>query len=60
MSGFGTFLGGDVGKINATVFDDMIFDSFSEIEVWDVGEEAAWKFLGEALFFVIWVADGHV
>jgi hypothetical protein len=54
------FFVGYVGEIDAAVFHDVFFDSFSGCYVGAWGEEAAGKLLGEALFFVVWVADWHV
>jgi hypothetical protein len=37
-----------------------VLDVFSDFEVSDFWEKAAWDFLWEALFLVVWVVDGHV
>lgn len=38
----------------------MFLNFLSQFQVGDIGEQPAWDLLGETLFLVVWIADGHV
>lgn len=37
-----------------------VLQLFSDIDIGELGEQATRDFLGETLFLVVWVVDGHI